>query len=146
MKKVKIALPRANRSADSHSSLGLVWYLLFIFVLQHISPRSIVIITIQCSTWDTSLNPRIERKSRALELDVWLGGLLVSDFYFCLFNILFSSPMIVGARQRSVSLCAPQWPRLATTTDQPIIVIVIVIITIIDMFVITISVVVEALG
>ena len=56
--------------------------------------------------------------------------------------------MIVGARQRSVSLCAPQWPRLATTTDQPIIVIVILIliITIIDMFVITISVVVEALG
>ena len=144
MKKVKIALPRANRSADSHSSLGLVWYLLFIFVLQHISPRSIVIITIQCSTWDTRLNPRIERKSRPLELDVGLGGLLVSDFYFCLFNILFSSPMIVGARQRSVSLCAPQWPRLATTTDQPII--VIVIITIIDMFVITISVVVEALG
>ena len=52
--------------------------------------------------------------------------------------------MIVGARQRSVSLCAPQWPRLATTTDQPII--VIVIITIIDMFVIILSVVVEALG
>ena len=72
MKKVKIALPRANRSADSHSSLGLVWYLLFIFVLQHISPRSIVIITIQCSTWDTRLNPRIEQKSRPLELDVGL--------------------------------------------------------------------------
>ena len=49
MKKVKIALPRANRSADSHSSLGLVWHLLFFFVFQHISPRSIVI-TIQCST------------------------------------------------------------------------------------------------
>ena len=61
--------------------------------------------------------------------------------------------MIVGARQRSVSLCAPQWPRLATALDQPlviidaiIIIILILIITIIDMFVISISVVVEALG